>query len=150
MKSSSKLIVALVLILLIIFAFFNCKHVDPPGVDPPQPAVTVIPAVVSPSVAPLLAQGAVKPAAYVIVAPEATGPPAVTQEPILTTKTVQLLRIDFSGVYALPEQLNFNSVLEVYHNGKPVDRGRIAVVENDRIDVWDARTGSRITALVQY
>ncbi|MDR3561890.1 MAG: hypothetical protein P4N59_10715 [Negativicutes bacterium] len=151
MKSSSKIIVALVLIMAIMFAFFNCKHVDPPGPVTPEAINDVKPAAI------IVAESA----QAIAQLPKTTGEiytavktdiPLSAPAMILKqqTKNIQLSRIDFSGVFALPEPFTFHDVLEVYVDGKPVDRSRVTVIEDDRIDIWDARLNSRITALVQY
>ena len=67
------------------------------------------------------------------------------------TKIVQLLRVDYSGDYLLPNDYTFRQVIEVYMDGQPVNRDRVAVLPpGDSIDINDAKLDSKITALIQY
>lgn len=165
MKTCSKLAVFIVILLVILVAYFNFQHVNSPGASVAPTSTPVMEAQVPDTVPDIRPAGAPQPApsetptfaperekgfASPVGGPGLPPTPAVLVEPIRKKKTVELLRIDFSGIYALPDNFTFNNVLEVYNNGKAMDRNRIAVIDNDRIDIFDACLDSRITALIEY
>ncbi|MDR3560305.1 MAG: hypothetical protein P4N59_02525 [Negativicutes bacterium] len=60
-----------------------------------------------------------------------------------STKIVQLHRVDFSGVYALPEGVWLKDVLL---DGQPAKY--VLVKNGTEVDVWAARANSRVEAVI--
>ncbi len=61
-----------------------------------------------------------------------------------------LIRADESGVYALPEGMNFDSVQTILVDGKPVIEARYAIVANNTaVDIFDAQTDSVVTVILK-
>ncbi len=132
-----KIAFVLILVLLVAAAFFlfhGCQPEPQPPVTPPTPPVVVVPTtppiVTTPPV--------VKP-------PE---PPPLPPTPVRVIKTVKLDRADFSGIYVLPAGVTWFNVLELYIDGKPVNKDRVTFTHEDEVDVWDARLPSKITAKI--
>lgn len=59
------------------------------------------------------------------------------------TKIVQLHKVDFSGVYALPEGACLKDVLL---DGKPAKY--VLVKDGTEVDVWAAKPNSRVEAVI--
>ncbi|MDR3590377.1 MAG: hypothetical protein P4N41_12060 [Negativicutes bacterium] len=59
------------------------------------------------------------------------------------TKSVQLHKVDFSGVYALPEGVCLKDVLL---DGQPASY--VVVKDGTEVDVWGARANSRVEAVI--
>jgi hypothetical protein len=140
-----RLLIILVLLLLFVaaFWFFGCQPAtQPPAVvvQSPQPAQVAPPAVTPP--APKL-----MPVPPTAIRPPPWSPPPV---PVIVKveKVVTLNRADWSGIYVLPKGVTWQNVIELYRDGKPVDRGRICKTHPDEVDIFDARLASIITARI--
>ncbi len=67
-------------------------------------------------------------------------------------KIVKLIRADKSGIYALPEGCGwtFDVVQAILIDGKPVKKGRYAIVaDNTAVDIFDAKDNSVITVVLK-
>lgn len=75
--------------------------------------------------------------------------PVGTQEPTSDNVVIKLHRIDYSGMYALPDQVTLQGDLVVFLDGKAVSQKRVAIAgDGDRIDVFDSQVGSVVTAKI--
>jgi hypothetical protein len=75
--------------------------------------------------------------------------PVGTQEPTSDNVVIKLHRIDYSGMYALPDQVTLQDDLVVFIDGRAVSSNRVASAGvGDRIDVFDSQVGSVVTVKI--
>lgn len=156
MKSNKKkILVCVAIAILLATLFISCRH-DPVTQPPVVPAVKAD-AVELPvaQIASTNYQPATENAVQVIsgsvaaINVEAMQTEKVCQtQPIPTTeRTIKLSRIDYSGIYWLPDDVIATQVKSIFLNGKAA---RYSITENGNIDVFDSHLNTVVKAVIVY
>lgn len=69
--------------------------------------------------------------------------------PTTFANQTKLLRIDSSGVFAVPDELSANNIKSVLVNGKPIADNKYAITENGNVDVFEANKDSVVSIILK-
>lgn len=159
MKTKHPFIVA-VLILLIIVCFFGCScSYNSKSITDNEETIAIhdVQAIKSavvgslPSVQDEKQSGAVRESDIVIPAITVSSHPVQSEniifkkQPVIL-KTIQLHRVDFSGVYFLSEKYSAADIKNILLDGKSTT---YTITENINIDVWESNLKSDVKAVIQ-